>query len=547
MASKFSRWDFCILSVLTVLLTWHPYYLHGKLNLFELGLYLPGIEAILQGQVPFRDFFYLRGPFELYVPAFLMHIFGTQVAVLETYFYVGTVLTLIVCIAIAKELYPSRGFLYVMALVLVVRTFPRVVFTFWGGLRYAWGVLSVFCLVRFLKSGHKGWMAAAGILSAIAFWTSFEIGVSAAIATAGVCVLALLTGNLPGRFWKSVFIYAAGFLVVFIPYVWYLAAHQALWPCVQTIAQIATTMTKNFPEPGLAPGLGAFLNAVFNPSNPNFRHMTTVYGYVFLVVYLFWKWRRRKLDIADMGIAAVGFYGLMLYIGAFRNIWASQYEMALQPWKIVHFFLLMQVWMVIKNSSLKSRQIIAGVLLAAVALSSVIYSVSRLNKRFFTAKYLSHMLAGKDTSKLKPLANESTQRLDLPRTQGIVVPLEQAKDLTQLNDFLKTHTASTDKVLMYPEMGAVHFIVQRPWIGRFPTVTLSWLSPQWQSQWLAEAEAAKPQVAVVLKEMPEYFENIYFQVPTNRRYFEENMDYIRRHYQPVSQTSSWTIYERRGQ
>ena len=78
--------DIVILSVFTVLITLHPFFIHGKINIFEVGLYLPGIQSILNGEIPYRDFFYLRGPFELYVPAFMMRIFGENIAVLSSYF-----------------------------------------------------------------------------------------------------------------------------------------------------------------------------------------------------------------------------------------------------------------------------------------------------------------------------------------------------------------------------------------------------------------------------------------------------------------------------
>src|SRR5262245_45403024 len=96
--------DVLILGVFVILVTIFPYYLTGEINIFETGLYLPGINAILHGQVPYRDFFHLRGAFELYLPALVMKIFGENFAVLATYFYVGTVLTILVCVLIGREI-----------------------------------------------------------------------------------------------------------------------------------------------------------------------------------------------------------------------------------------------------------------------------------------------------------------------------------------------------------------------------------------------------------------------------------------------------------
>jgi len=122
--------DTVILSVFTVLITLHPHFMHGKINIFEVGLYLPGIQSILNSEIPYRDFFHLRGPFELYMPALLMKIFGTHITTLYSYFYFGTILCFILCILIAKEIFNTRFVLYLLTPVLIARAFPRIVFTY---------------------------------------------------------------------------------------------------------------------------------------------------------------------------------------------------------------------------------------------------------------------------------------------------------------------------------------------------------------------------------------------------------------------------------
>src|SRR5580704_2149514 len=98
------HWTLLALMILALAMMWDPHYLDRELNLFEWSLYLPGIDAISQGQVPYRDFFHLRGPFELYVPALFMKIFGFRADVLATYFYLGTVLGILTAVLITFEL-----------------------------------------------------------------------------------------------------------------------------------------------------------------------------------------------------------------------------------------------------------------------------------------------------------------------------------------------------------------------------------------------------------------------------------------------------------
>jgi hypothetical protein len=48
MQKKPARVDAVIACLFVVLITLQPYFLHGKMNLFELGIYLPNIDGVLK-------------------------------------------------------------------------------------------------------------------------------------------------------------------------------------------------------------------------------------------------------------------------------------------------------------------------------------------------------------------------------------------------------------------------------------------------------------------------------------------------------------------
>ena len=182
--------DAFILSVFTSLVTLQPYYLHRVVDYFELAIYLPGINALLDGLVPFRDFFHLRGPLELYVPAFFMNIFGNNIAVLCTYFYVGTIATLIIWILVGKEIFKNRIILYLFTFILVARTFPRVVFQIWGGMRFGLGALSLLFIINYFKHKKPVWIILTGLSTSLALLTSVEIGIFVIFS---MCCLAIVS------------------------------------------------------------------------------------------------------------------------------------------------------------------------------------------------------------------------------------------------------------------------------------------------------------------------------------------------------------------
>ncbi len=523
MGPKYSRIDALVLSAFVILITWHPYYCHQKINLFELGLYLPGIDGILKGQVPYRDFFYLRGPFELYVPAALMRFFGEHVAVLSAYFYAGTVIALIVCVWIARELFSSRLFFYMLVPVLVARTFPRVVFTYWGGLRYAWGLLALLCVIRFLRGRAMGWLIAAGVLTAIAGLTSIEIGVCAFVAVAAVLLW-------DSRRWQYLRAYALAIAAVAGPYFIYLACNGALADYVNAQWVVATQIAKIFPQTEPVPsGLFQVLHAFLVPTDKNFRQMTPAYCYVFFAAYLFWRRRRGQLDWTDRAAAVVAVYGFMVYVTGFRNLWANVFEMSLQPQKIVLFYLLSRCVGHVSARGHSKKLVYA--LIAGLVVSSLGYSIDRFNKRFLFFR--------KD-----PLKGQAAQRMDLPRLKGMTLPRQQAEDIYRLKNFIDAHTAPGEAVWMYPELGAMHFILARPWVGKFPTATLSWIDDGWFNAHMDALQRSAPRYAIVDKQPPEYFERSYFRVAANKMKFERQMAYIKQHYSLIDSTPTYNIYIR---
>ncbi len=542
--------DTAVFIFAVVLLTWHPYFAHGQLNLFESGLYLPGIDAIRHHQVPYRDFFYLRGPFELYMPALLMSIWGEHAWVLNLYFYAGTVLAFIIAILIAVEVVADRFLLYCFVPVFVARLFPRVVFTFWGGMRFAIGLLGVYCLVRFLKAGGKSavWIFWAGFLTVVGMLTSVEIGVCLALAcTAAVALNAgLAAGQQRWRvFWGNVFWCKMGALIVLVPYGIYLYAVGALGPFLDSMWTVLTRMNVVFVQTEVVPDTWLkFFTALTNPGNKNFRQMTPVFCLLFFAVYFWRRWQKKTVDWRDAAAFAVAVYGLVIYAGAFRNLWASQFEMALMPLKIILFFLLARGIEALRANTrfLAYRPWLIGIVLAIVFGTSIPFALSRLQKRFFVGQYAAAWVKDKDPRTVIPLKGEGEEIKDVPRLEGSFIPAAQAKDIMLVNAFLKTNTAANEKIFMYPELGAMHFITARPWVGRFPTVTLAWLKDDWHRELMRDLTLTPPRFAVLNQQLPDYFQAAYFPVKANVQKNQEIMDFIHAHYLVAAQTPTYTIY-----
>ncbi len=556
---KSNRIDLLVLSAFVVFITFQPYYLYGKINLFEVGLYLPGINAVLHGLVPYRDFFHLRGPFELYLPAGMMALFGTQLSVLSLYFYIGTVLTLIVCVFLGKELYPSRVILYVMVPVLVGRTFPRVVFSYWGGVRYAFGILALFFVVKFFKKEKSIWIFLAGIASSLGMYTSIEIGVCAVagIFTSLIFANVFRMQNKKVTF-KSFLVYFLGMAAIGVPYSFYQLATHSFFPFLESVFYVVATkesiidtlLVSQVPRNTIE-----FIQAVLIPTAKNFRQFTPIYFYVILAAYFIFKIRRKQLSKIDCGVVAIAAYGLIMYKAAFRNIWAAQFEMALQPEKILLFYVLGEIYAFLKKEKNISmarkfekifRTPAHSTFLTVVIISSVFFSIARFNHRYFSFQYVTSIFTGKNVKSLVPLAKEDVRTLHIARGQGMVVPANQADELEAIVDFFDKNTAPDEVVWTYPELGIYNFFIDRPFLGRFPIPTFAWFNDRWHEEFMRDLKASPPKYLVLQNEFPPRWKEVYLGREENRSKYKDVMDFIAAQYFLKTNTPQSFIYVKKG-
>jgi len=541
--------DAVCLSIFTILITINPYFADGKINLFEMGIYLPGIQGVLNGLIPYRDFFHLRGPFELYPPAFLMSIFGAHIKVLYSYFYFGNVLCLILCVWIARELLKTRFMLYIFLPVLIARTFPRVVFMIWGGMRYAWGLMAVLWIIKFFKTKRLSWIFWAGVTTAMALFTSVEMGVYLILGIGAVLMAALVLKTMDRVLvLKAAGVYALGCAVVAVPYVAYLASQQALIPYLDATVSVITNIQNTFDQHIVSIYPHDFKEALIAMTNffhTNFKHMTPSYLYLILLGYVAWRLWRKSFDAVELCLLFLGVYGFIMYNTGFRGIWAAQFEMALMPEKILYFFIL-EIFLLMfltGASSARWKKYAAYIFILALLGSSLGYAIQRYNHRFVAFKILRDTIAGKGTRHLQPLAKEESRTLTFERARGIVVPAQQASELEAIVHFLQTQTAPSDVIVTYPELGIYNFFADRPFLGRFPIATFAWMNDNWHREFVDQMKSGKIKYLILQKEMPKDWYQVYLGPEPNRVKYDEVMTFIQSEFVLKTETPLSSIYE----
>ena len=565
MLSSPKRIDAFILSVFAILITWQPFFNYVGINPFELGIYLPGIESVLNGQVPFRDVFHLRGPLELLVPAWMMKWMGEHVLVLNLYFYAGTVLGFILCVWIAKEILRTRMFFYLLIPVLVGRAFPRAVFHNWGGMRFSLGLLALLFTIIFFKTHKKRWLVLSAAAAGAALLTSFEIGVCAIVSTmASLGLWFILDPSQRRKIFSLMGSYALGLSAVLVPFIIYLAVTASAQGYWDATISVLTNMTKVFPDHLFEAHPSTLVEAIaaMNPFSPHFKHLTPAYCYLAMVFLLIIKLRKNSNVNQFFPLVVLTIYGFFMYAMAFRKIGGAVFEMALQQEKILLFFLLEEGALFFLNlkdqyrrglmssgnealaRTFKKKILAIHAALGLLILSSVGYSIQRYNHRFPAFKVAVSFFSGKDIARLAPFKEENPKRLEIPRARGMMVPAKQAQEIESLVKFIDQNTAVDEPVFMFPEYAIYSFLANRPFVGRFPMVSFAWIKQEWHEEILSDLKRSRPRFAILPAVLGATFEKIYFKIPQTRINFDQFMDFIDENYSLILRSQYFLVYRR---
>lgn len=538
--------DYIFLGILVFIITLQPYFMYGAINYYESGIYLPQINEFLHGKVLYRDMFILRGPLEIFMPAYLMQLFGKHIAVLNGYFYFGTVLTLIIYAVFALRVFSTRGFAYLFTLVVVARTFPRVCFNIWGGIRFGLGILAILLAINFLKRKNSFWLFFAGLVSSFAFWTSFEMGILSFISlVAMLCVYGYLEKENIKTILGHMSIYAIGAILASTPFIYYLFLNNALHFYIDSIRVVLSSMTKVF-DPSLCfdtpMNLKEFLLA-FSPLNHNFKYTLPFFFYLFIAIYLFKGFIKNKAKILDLPIIPVFIYGIFLYKSTLRDIEGPQYRMALQPLLLIMFFYLERFHLYLNQkkgmvSGIKRPLIFFLILL--IPLYSVIFSVHKYNKRFFIFSEARRIILNKTHAAI-PYADPQPTPLKSDRAKGVIVPQAQAMEIDGVVEYISSHAQAREIVFAFPDIGLYNFLTDRPPLGRFYSAEFSFMEPAWFEEMMADIKSKRPRFVICAKE----FTRLKPFMPTVGKYIQKMSQFLQENYKIRKSFETVNVLERK--
>ena len=200
-----------ILLVLVGIIYFTPL-LHAEVGLYDEGLVLTGADLVLQGKIPYKDFYAVYAPGQYYLVGGLLGVFGKSVVVLRAYEILLRSLMALACFWLCRRAVPAPiAFLCFAAMLVWLNYVGSTGYPIYPFLLFAF--LCLLVLAPSAEHGSRKGQACAGLLAGVAGLFRHDMG-SLLIAALSVLLvaLALRTGRQDRPAARAAFVSALLFL-----------------------------------------------------------------------------------------------------------------------------------------------------------------------------------------------------------------------------------------------------------------------------------------------------------------------------------------------
>ncbi len=501
------------------------------LNLYDEGIIVYGAQRVLQGDLPYRDFWTQYSPGQLYVLAGLFNAFGVTVMVERWWDVVIRSLLALTMLAVSARLSSWKLALPVWVLaVLWTQAYSFFGYPIFAGLMFAFA--SLYAMLRGFTS--RRWLFIAGVLLGLCFAFRHDmaiyLGAAQALSLAPATFLhktnegqSLLQRALTTV--KSALPWAAGAALVVLPLIAYFAANV---PLGELANQLFLFPLLEFPKVRDLP----YPRLNWRGSVLPFYAPFFIYALALVVALMIFV-RHRKDEAGAFrawGIVMVALFGLFGF---------NQTRVRSDIIHTVHFFLVSIALLPVLFRGWGQKASVAAQAIAAVAVIvafiALIYPIDRYMEMLDIRK--------NNTAALTPAAQANA----LPRAGGALVTPDQdavvreIQRLTEPGEYVYAGLERHDKVFANDVM--IYFLMDRRSPTRYQELHpgLVNIEPV-QREMIADLEKNRPRYVI----KTDMFRWVVEPNDTAKSTKVELLDnYLTKHYRYIKTIGSYTIYARR--
>lgn len=446
-------------------LFYYLFFVNRGIVLYDEGYYTHIAQRILNGEVPYKDFFLQFTPLYFYILAFSYKVFGTQILV-------GRFLTLFICIGILFTVFKILGKFRLNPLKpKIIATLSIISFGFPlinNPSILAW-ISVLFCLIIILsyliwfenknKKNSIVFLSFIGLSLAASFLTKQNLGLYFLIAT-NIFIFLTLT-NLIQKV-KSLFIVNAVFLFSVLIVFLYFFSNQVglnqIFEIVNFNKRYLSVYSFSYPA----------LSFLLQPTGI-FKLLPYYLPIIFIVFWIYAFLKKAKN-------LPVFYFSLLPLVGFFGTVYPTS--------DLLHVYPFYGIFLV---SSL------------------VFFSQKHINKIWLSLMIVSigigfYLTLFREYYRYQPPYLSQNYELNLPKTQGILIDKPLAQSLTTLYSFIGKNTNEGDYILSYPFSPMLYFIFEKQNPSRFSIYFPGYLTTKQEEEVIRELKKRKVKYIITFLE-----------------------------------------------
>lgn len=402
------------------------------INVYDEGLAFLGAQNVIEGQIPYRDFFAVYPPGGLYFDAALFRVFGSSIFIARIADSVIAFLVVVCTFFITKHITAQKY--------AVVSSILAIIALIWGGGGVGWAAVLfglVACIYLFHLHSYNGTrdMLILGLITAFSLLFRDDIGVYLLIALSVILILCNYSGATAfssphGRRYKIVKawgIYVSGVLIIAVPVLILILRAVPLQDLIYQFIVFPRSIYPAFrsvPPPSPFSGSGTLRTFFYFP--------ICVYLATFLWLSVQVIRRKTKLNERPKPLFLLLFGALLLIYGSIRSGVGSS-----APTLIIAVILFS--WLVFSFIE-EMRSVVKRRTIQAVS--------PAINLTYLFTITLAVLFLFSSTLPMLNPAQHGLVALDINRARGIYVSADEALNLTDATAFIQAHVPKNQTIFV---------------------------------------------------------------------------------------------------
>jgi len=169
--------------------------LSGALDAYDEGMHFLNYAMVMDGRLPYLDYYPLFPPIWVYLQIIIEALFGTTVLVQRLWFVVQGALVVAVSYATLARFVRSRLIAIAVTALITVLCMDAYWVARWSGARLAFYLLFLLTLARAYtaEGGNRRWVFIAGLIAGVSNLYALDTGIHLTLAGAAVIVITAVT------------------------------------------------------------------------------------------------------------------------------------------------------------------------------------------------------------------------------------------------------------------------------------------------------------------------------------------------------------------